>query len=1211
MKIRKLTLNGYKRFRSSNIRSFVAEFPYQVSVIIGSNGSGKAQPVDDPIKTPGGWKRMGDIKVNDYVTAVDGTAARVLGVYPQGYLPLLRVKFSDDRYIDVPKDHLWTVYDTFHPQGVVLNTFQIAMGISRGQKYHIDTCVPEVTKDTDFVIPPYLYGALLAKGNFINHPLTMTARASVAEHIGRLLPHNTKMEVTLNAKDEHYVFLKFLQERGYESGLETKLRDLGLYNRMDPEKYISEYFINKASADQKFEFLKGMIDNIAYVSDARKARDKRTISHFSMWMNSPRLAEGVRQIIFSLGGTCSITPKKQFKYYANEYVPGNTVYILSIRFADPNLAVNEPYKKINLKSHLTGRDHCRLKISEVRALPTKAECQCIMIDHPKHLYVTKDYLVTHNTSLLNELNPLPSVRTDFEKDGSKIMEIEHDGHEYVLSSDFTNKNSPHSFVVDGRELNIGHTTDIQTELVEKHFGVTADIRDLIYNKIRLSQTTKSERKNLFLKINPMDLGLLVDTHKKALSTIKDCKAQLNLLQSRKVDLESKMIAPELLAQHKKTKENLEQQDSLLQKIIYTIYQHTETILSKFKDDIEYMKTHENSIPIDSIIKECKNLRDNIRQFTDISRGDEFYTEKENLKGKQQELSSEKANIAVSISTLSREINEFQIHLEKATDRPISKIETEIQNIDKELLRFVDLKLATIPYDLIDIHREIVDNVDRLVKVFVHANTSMVKPEIVTAKIFEFKELKNNIKLISEQIDNIHNKLSNLSQEQERLQYKAKVPEACNFQCGLRAIFIDRLKRIETEREEYTRQLKEGTVKLDKYKEEYGKLADFVEPFMDSDLVNKYNQLKSVLSSSYFNIFKDDDDLIFKLNTQPIRIVTTCRKSIDESILKEEQRRLNERRTKLKTELDTLLKTSDTSLEFLKTELAKKEAIVKEKLQNLDKVGAELTAVDTKYNLYLEYSLACNKIHEFQEKYSRAERHILIKNAYKYWNNLQKHYEQIQINVREELRTIETIVKDQDLIIHTYKTEILPFIEKINKEKGIYERLELALSPNSGVPHRSMVRYLNTMIHNVNYFLSQIWAYPMKLVSVDENSPLDYGFPITIKNETNKDINCTSDGQAEVIDLVWVLTILLQMKLLDKIPFFADEIGRCMDEVHRQKTLDFLNSLIDNRLIEQLFLINHYAAISNGFKECNVICLNSDNLTDLPNNVNEHVKIEYY
>ena len=104
---------------------------------------------------------------------------------------------------------------------------------------------------------------------------------------------------------------------------------------------------------------------------------------------------------------------------------------------------------------------------------------------------------------------------------------------------------------DDRELNIGHTTDIQTELVEKYFGITPSIRDLIYNKVKLTKTTKSERKNLFLKINPMDLSLIIDTHKKVLSRIKDCKANLTLLQTRKVDLESKMISPELLAQHKK------------------------------------------------------------------------------------------------------------------------------------------------------------------------------------------------------------------------------------------------------------------------------------------------------------------------------------------------------------------------------------------------------------------------------------------------------------------------------------------------------------------------------------------------------------------------------------------------------------------------------------------------------------------------------------
>ena len=52
-------------------------------------------------------------------------------------------------------------------------------------------------------------------------------------------------------------------------------------------------------------------------------------------------------------------------------------------------------------------------------------------------------------------------------------------------------------------------------------------------------------------------------------------------------------------------------------------------------------------------------------------------------------------------------------------------------------------------------------------------------------------------------------------------------------------------------------------------------------------------------------------------------------------------------------------------------------------------------------------------------------------------------------------------------------------------------------------------------------------------------------------------------------------------------------------------------MIDNGLVEQLFIINHFAAISNGFKDCNVICLNSDNITDLPANTNNNVTIVNY
>ena len=166
---------------------------------------------------------------------------------------------------------------------------------------------------------------------------------------------------------------------------------------------------------------------------------------------------------------------------------------------------------------------------------------------------------TGKSSMLRELNPLPSVRTDYEKDGRKEIHIEHEGHLYKTISDFSNRVSPHSFIMDGVELNCGHTTDVQMELVAQHFGLTPAVRDLIYNKTEMCSLTKANRKTLFLSINPLDLSLIIPAFKTATSNLKDCKANLQLLYTRKSELEAKMIKKDILEQHLKTKEELNNQ----------------------------------------------------------------------------------------------------------------------------------------------------------------------------------------------------------------------------------------------------------------------------------------------------------------------------------------------------------------------------------------------------------------------------------------------------------------------------------------------------------------------------------------------------------------------------------------------------------------------------------------------------------------------------
>lgn len=119
--------------------------------------------------------------------------------------------------------------------------------------------------------------------------------------------------------------------------------------------------------------------------------------------------------------------------------------------------------------------------------------------------------------------------------------------------------------------------------------------------------------------------------------------------------------------------------------------------------------------------------------------------------------------------------------------------------------------------------------------------------------------------------------------------------------------------------------------------------------------------------------------------------------------------------------------------------------------------------------YQEYSTDLNVIRELQDKYNRGERSLVVKKAIEYWTNVRDKYSQMNDDIQEELRNIETIIKEQEMLRHTYDTEIIPSINKITKDREVLNKIEYALSPNTGIPHDTMVKYLNVMINNVNYF----------------------------------------------------------------------------------------------------------------------------------------------
>jgi hypothetical protein len=72
-------------------------------------GGGKANPLYTPVRIPGGWKPMGDIKVGDYAVDRSGNPTLVTAVHPQGVLDIYRIKFEDGRTVDCCDEHLWSI----------------------------------------------------------------------------------------------------------------------------------------------------------------------------------------------------------------------------------------------------------------------------------------------------------------------------------------------------------------------------------------------------------------------------------------------------------------------------------------------------------------------------------------------------------------------------------------------------------------------------------------------------------------------------------------------------------------------------------------------------------------------------------------------------------------------------------------------------------------------------------------------------------------------------------------------------------------------------------------------------------------------------------------------------------------------------------------------------------------------------------------------
>lgn len=343
-------------------------------------GLGKAQPLDAKILTPSGWKTMGEMTIGSQVINSQGKASRVVGVYPQGEKEIFRVTFSDGSSAECCDEHLWLVNTPVRRHreqpGRVLPLAQIRQKLrdkNQNSQHFIPMVAPvELDSPGERPLDPYLLGALLGDGGISQRAIFSTADAEMLALLRPLLPaehsfrHLGRCDYRING----------VGRRNSSNQVINALRALGLYGKRSEQKLIPEVY-KLAPVGVRRALLQGLLDTDGHV---------RPIDNNIEYSSSSRqLAEDVQFLVQSLGGVARIREKK-------------TSRLSSYRMSIILPAEEKPFR-LSRKASLY---HPRTKYPPARAIVSvepvgRKLAQCIAVDAPDHLYVTDNFIVTHNT----------------------------------------------------------------------------------------------------------------------------------------------------------------------------------------------------------------------------------------------------------------------------------------------------------------------------------------------------------------------------------------------------------------------------------------------------------------------------------------------------------------------------------------------------------------------------------------------------------------------------------------------------------------------------------------------------------------------------------------------------------------------------------------------------------------------------------------------
>jgi len=362
---------------------------------------GRAQPLFTKVLTPAGFRPIGDLRVGDFVIGSDGRETEVLGVYPQGFKEIYRVYTQDGSSTLASGDHLWSVYTHADRRrgrpARVLQTKEMLGNLRAAHQHRYE--LPVLSSPVDFEsrpvpLDPYALGLLLGDGCFscTATPGFTTADPELAEALGRLIPG-----IEPRRKSDIDYVLNRITTPGevitIENPVTGAMRRLGLIGAKSNTKFVpDDYLFN--TPDVRLAVLQGLFD-----SDGDPVPQQERTCRIQFTTVSDRLRDHVVFLVQSLGGvayarTGPAQVRKPGLARGRDVHHRADAHILDIRLPE-GVAPFRLARKV-AKYDATGGGRPMRFVHRIEPAGTE-EAVCIQVAAEDSLYVTEDFLLTHNT----------------------------------------------------------------------------------------------------------------------------------------------------------------------------------------------------------------------------------------------------------------------------------------------------------------------------------------------------------------------------------------------------------------------------------------------------------------------------------------------------------------------------------------------------------------------------------------------------------------------------------------------------------------------------------------------------------------------------------------------------------------------------------------------------------------------------------------------